>query len=132
MTFNLSTNIKSTIFSDLNYIVTKNAKKTVGSLINDYNSGIHSFTLIGTYGTGKSSFLLALENDMKNGSSELFTNKGQFNDYNKFSFINIVGEYNTLPVLLCREWNIRPNDIDEFFKYFELKLKGMSVTTGEE
>lgn len=122
MTFNLSTNIKSTSFDTINYIVTKNAEKTVGSLINDYNAGIHSFTLIGTYGTGKSSFLLALENDLLTGSNRLFSNKGQFNGYKKFSFINIVGQFNTLPVLLCSELGIRPESIDEFFELFQKKI----------
>lgn len=123
MTFSLSTNIKSTEFSDINYIVTSNAKKVAGSLVNDYNSGIHCYTLIGTYGTGKSSFLLALENALQSQESELLSNKGQFNCYKKFSCLNIVGDFNTLPVLLCRELNINPESNEEFFDIFDHKLK---------
>lgn len=104
MAFTLSTNIKLTNFNDINYIVTSNAQKTAGSIIADYNSGIHSFTLIGTYGTGKSSFLLALEDDLLNKSGRLIVSKGQFNGYTKFQCLNIVGEFSTLPVLLGREF----------------------------
>ena len=123
MTFNLSTNIKTTKFSDINYIVTQNAAKTAGSLINDYVSGIHSFTLIGSYGTGKSSFLLALENDMLNGCTELFVNNGQFNGFKKFVHLNIVGEYDTLPNLFCRELNLQPTSTEDLFDAFDKKLK---------
>lgn len=123
MTFNLSTNIKTTDFNDINYIVTSNAKKVVSSLVNDYNAGIHCYTLIGTYGTGKSSFLLAFEAALQSTESELLSNKGQFNGYKKFSCLNIVGEYNTLPILLCKELKINPNSIDQFFEILDKKLK---------
>lgn len=47
-----SINIEHNKFSDFRYIVTENAKLVVSGIINGYNAGHHSFTIIGTYGTG--------------------------------------------------------------------------------
>ena len=64
---------------------------------------MHSFCLIGSYGTGKSSFLLALEQCLSSASAteaSLIKNKGQFNGFTKFNFVNIVGDYSPLIDLL--------------------------------
>lgn len=83
MKFSLSTNIKTVQFSDFQYIPTSNSRRVLGSLVADYSSGIHCFTLVGTYGTGKSSFIAALERDLLSNTKTLFDNKGQFNNYKK-------------------------------------------------
>ncbi|MCB9017732.1 MAG: hypothetical protein H6544_03910 [Prevotellaceae bacterium] len=106
MGFTLSTNIKNSPTKDFQYIVTANARRVLGSLIADYSSGIHSFTMIGTYGTGKSSFIMALERDLLFSTDVLCKNSGQFNHYTKFRCINIVGDYTTLSNLLCEELNV--------------------------
>ena len=69
-TFSLSANIENGFAEGSQYIVTPNAKRAIQNIINDFHSGIHSFTIIGSYGTGKSSFLLAVESDLKNASKE--------------------------------------------------------------
>lgn len=61
MKFNLSINISQGVSDNFNYIVTPNAQKVYGNIVDSFQSGIHSFLIIGTYGTGKSSFLMALE-----------------------------------------------------------------------
>lgn len=53
--FSLSSNLKTGFPEGYNYIVTPNAQKVADSIIDGYRSGVHSYTLIGTYGTGKSS-----------------------------------------------------------------------------
>src|SRR5574344_1684800 len=103
MKFALSTNIKTVQFNDFQYIVTSNSRRVLGSLIADYNSGIHCFTLVGTYGTGKSSFLAALERDLLLNTKSLFENNGQFNGYTKFQTLNVVGDYSTLSKLFNEE-----------------------------
>ncbi|GHT42329.1 hypothetical protein AGMMS49965_13620 [Bacteroidia bacterium] len=122
MKFALSTNIKTVQFNDFHYIVTSNSRRVLGSLIADYNSGIHCFTLVGTYGTGKSSFLAALERDLLLNTKSLFENKGQFNEYAKFQTLNIVGDYNTLSNLLSEELESNSVNTKEFFSRFEQKL----------
>lgn len=123
MKFSLSTNIKAVDCSDFHYIATSNSRRVAGSLIADFNSGIHCFTLIGTYGTGKSSFLVALERDLDQNTKVLFENKGQFNTYKKFQFVNIVGEYNTLSNLLGSELEIDTTNSKEIFTCLESKLQ---------
>lgn len=122
MKFALSTNIKTVQFNDFQYIVTSNSRRVLGSLNADYNSGIHCFTLVGTYGTGKSSFLAALERDLLLNTKYLFENKGQLNGYTKFQTLNIVGDYNTLSNLLSEELESNSVNTKEFFSRFEQKL----------
>ncbi len=43
-----------------NYILTANGKRVFNQIINDYKIGLRCFNIIGSYGTGKSAFLLAL------------------------------------------------------------------------
>lgn len=52
MKFNLSTNISQGVSDNFNYIVTPNAQKVYGNIVDSFQSGIHSFLIIGTYGTG--------------------------------------------------------------------------------
>lgn len=94
MSFTTSINIERDFGKTPHYIVTANARQTIGKIINHFASGIHSFCLIGSYGTGKSSFILALENCLCGktvGKNVLLSQRGQFNSFEQFSFINIVG-----------------------------------------
>ncbi|MDR1182296.1 MAG: hypothetical protein LBL13_10015 [Bacteroidales bacterium] len=123
MKFTLSANIKNLQLDDFHYIVTANARRVLGNIVADYHSGIHSFTMIGTYGTGKSSFLMALERDMSISTNLLFNNKGQFNGYKKFHFINIVGDYSALSYLLCDELDIDRSTTKDIFAQLDKTLK---------
>jgi hypothetical protein len=91
-------------------------------LVADFNSGIHCFTLVGTYGTGKSSFLAALERDLKTNTKSLFDNKGQFNSYSKFQTLNIIGDYNSLSNLLSEELESNNVNTKELFSRLEKRL----------
>lgn len=122
MKFSLSTNINNVQYNDFHYIATSNSRRVLGSLLADYYTGIHSFTLVGTYGTGKSSFLVALERDMLQETKILFEDKGQFNNYRKFHCINIVGDYNSLSNLLSEELGGDNIKSKELFSQLEQKL----------
>lgn len=103
MKFTASININRDKDKVIDYVVTANSKRVIGKIIDSFNTGLHSFCLIGSYGTGKSSFLLALQNclnEKTKGRNVLLKNKGQFNGYSKFKFINVVGEYNSLVEIL--------------------------------
>lgn len=110
MKFNLSTNISQGVSDNFNYIVTPNAQKVYGNIVDSFQSGIHSFLIIGTYGTGKSSFLMALEQDLLNNKSNLVSERSVFTDAKSFEFMNIVGEYSSLPMLLSKELSIASSD----------------------
>lgn len=51
--------------AELNYLSTPNAKRIAAQIASDFNNGMRSFTIIGSYGTGKSSFLWALSNVLR-------------------------------------------------------------------
>lgn len=106
-----SVNIEQSEFDEQNYIITHNAKCVVGNIIDSFHSGIHSFNIIGSYGTGKSSFILALEHSLNSRTSKLIENRGQFNDYKKFKFVKIVGDYASLSNIIS----------EKIFKGFESK-----------
>lgn len=97
-----SVNIEMNKASDFRYIVTENAKLVAGNLVNSFNSGHHSFSIIGTYGTGKSSFILALEDDLANAKNQLIKN-GVLGFPMGFEFLNIVGDYAPLARLLSNK-----------------------------
>ena len=102
MSYIPSINIEMNTASDFRYIVTENARLVAGSIVNSYNSGHHSFSIIGTYGTGKSSFILALEDDLANGNNKL-VKKEVLGSVKDFEFLNIVGDYAPLGRLLSHK-----------------------------
>ena len=96
-----SVNIESGISQDFQYIVTQNVQAVLGQLISSYQSGHHSFTVIGTYGTGKSSFLMALERDLSTTTTSLVEVKDAFvKGIKKYEFLNVLGDYQALSTLL--------------------------------
>jgi len=122
-TFSLSANIESGFAEGMRYIVTPNAQRAVHQIVSDFNTGIHSFTIIGTYGTGKSSFLLALEADlMKSSKKPLLLKAATLSKSTSFEFKNIVGDYSSLSTLLRRSLNVEGSEnsvLDELKSYYE-------------
>ena len=91
--FTTSVNILRDTERDFHYIPTPNAKQVVSQIVNDFKKGIRSFNIIGTYGTGKSSFLLALEQSIR-GTKRYFDPNFVANP--QFDFIKIVGSYTSI------------------------------------
>ena len=63
--FSTSANIIRDEHKSLEYLVTPNSAHVATEICDSYRKGIHSFTLIGSYGTGKSSFLLAFHESLE-------------------------------------------------------------------
>lgn len=63
--FTTSRNIIRDSGRDLNYIPTRNSVRVVNQIVNDFKKGTRSFNIIGSYGTGKSSFLWALQQSLQ-------------------------------------------------------------------
>lgn len=105
-TFSLSANIENGIPEGARYIVTPNVEKVLQEVVNAYQTGIHSFTIIGTYGTGKSSFLLNLEEDLKPGQRirPLLKNP-QVLHQGGFELLNIIGDSKSLSDILLEKLN---------------------------
>lgn len=124
----LSANIETGFANGEQYIATPNAKQVAARIVNGFNSGIHSYTIIGTYGTGKSSFLIALGEDLKNQAKakRLIPNIETLANAEKFNILDIVGDYESLALLLAKRLNVERNSesvIDALRGYYE-RLKG--------
>ena len=109
-TFSLSANIENGFAEGNQYLVTPNAQNAVHNIVNDFHSGIHSFTIIGSYGTGKSSFLLALEADLKKTRKQKYLlDAKNLSDARSFEIMNIVGDYTEMSTLLSKALNVEGN-----------------------
>ena len=121
-TFSLSANIENGFAEGAQYIVTPNAKKAISSIVNDFQTGIHSFTIIGSYGTGKSSFLLALESDLKRRvKTPYLLDANNLLGTSDVEIMNIVGDYTELSTLLRRSLNVEDTTnsvLDELKVYY--------------
>lgn len=106
--FTTSTNIIRDTDREIKYIPTPNAIRISNQLSNDFKQGIRSFNIIGSYGTGKSSFLWAIEQTLK-------TNKSYFGlnmlSNPKIGFIKIIGEYQSLRASFIETLRINDKNI---------------------
>lgn len=108
--FSPSVNILRDTEKDLHYIPTPNGKKIVNQIVDDFKKGIRSFNIIGNYGTGKSSFLLALEQSIKSRNKYFDVN---IIDKPRFDVIKIVGSYKSLIDAFKQELDLHA-DIEDF------------------
>ena len=103
MRYNASVNIEIGVHDDYQYIVTPNVQRVFGEIVSSVSTGVHSFSVIGTYGTGKSSFIMALERGLHGNDLSLVKEKTVFFGLESFEIVNIVGEYDSLQGLLARK-----------------------------
>ncbi len=125
--FTTSVNIIRDKGKELNYIPTPNAIRIVDQISNDFKKGIRSFSIIGSYGTGKSAFLWAFQ-------ESILKNKKHFGinllPNPKVEFVDIVGEYKSIKEVFADTFNIKndkflsENIFSEIFnKYHDLGKK---------
>ncbi|MBO7461665.1 MAG: hypothetical protein J6T96_03605, partial [Bacteroidales bacterium] len=123
---NLSANIENGFSNTFEYIATPNAIKSAKNIAENFKSGIHSFSIIGSYGTGKSSFLIALESDLtKQRKKPYLANPDIFSQKADFEILNIVGDYIDFETLLRRKLSVEgdaDNILDGLKTYYE-KIK---------
>lgn len=131
-----SVNIIRDSKKELNYIVTSNAERAALTISDQFRRGIHSYTIIGSYGTGKSSFLWAMAQTMTNKKHLL---PFKINT-SQVSFLNFVGVYQSLIEHLAEEFQIK-NDfngnqriLDAIFQEYEKinKKNGLLVIVIDE
>lgn len=95
----------------IDYISSINTTRIANFILDEFEKGTHSFSIIGSYGTGKSAFLWAFNKSLSSSDKENFFDFSN-NKFRQTESINIVGEFNSL--------------IDYFKSYFSIenKLKG--------
>lgn len=104
---NISTNIVRDQAKQLDYVVTPNTKEIFDRIfINNYGAN-KSFNLIGNYGTGKSTFLWALEKNL-NKEKLYFNNLTSIEDSTKgYEFVKVIGENDSLLNVLGKELSLK-------------------------
>ncbi len=102
--FSPSVNIIRDAKKDLSYIVTPNAERVALQITDAYKKGVHAFTLIGSYGTGKSSFLWALQQTLQ--SKKHFFGEG-FLTNGPVRIINFVGVHQSLIEHFAEELEVK-------------------------
>lgn len=104
--YNPSTNILDHSGNNA-YIVTPNAQQVSTAILNGVRTGIHCFSIIGSYGTGKSSFLLAFEDDLveQKHSGQLIPDSTLLSPKQQFEIINMIGDYQSITNLLADKFN---------------------------
>ncbi len=103
--FTSSTNIIRDFDRSINYITTPNSVKVVNQIANDFKKGIRSFNIIGSYGTGKSSFLWALEQSLS-GKRKIFNFNLLSNP--KIEIHNFIGEYKSIKSVFAERYELNP------------------------
>ncbi|MES2478292.1 MAG: hypothetical protein V4561_04350 [Bacteroidota bacterium] len=122
--FTTSVNIIRDTDRDFNYIPTPNAKQVVGQIVNDFKKGIRSFNIVGTYGTGKSSFLLAFEQSIK-GTKRYF--ESNFLAKPKFDFVKIIGSYTSIVEQFADSFEVETSKNEQDFILSEIFNKYHSI-----
>lgn len=107
--FSPSINIRRDINKEFYYIPTPNSKEIYNQISKQFKAGVHSFNLIGSYGTGKSAFLLALAKHLNQEATYFSPVNGQFNKCNKFNFFNLVGEFDSIINSFANELEVEKN-----------------------
>lgn len=90
----------------LTYYPTDNTRRIVSQLVADYQAGIRSFTLIGSYGTGKSAFLWAFEQNLL-GKQPFF--RDQLLGTGPTEVVRFIGEYQSLARLIAERYGLPGN-----------------------
>ena len=118
----ISTNILRDENIDFDYIVTENSQKIFESIHRSKGTGQKCFNLIGSYGTGKSSFLLALEQTLR--GTKLFFDRKIKKVEDVPLFIKLIGTPISIREALAKELKLPKNsNIDKILDSIDKKQK---------
>ncbi|MCP4368639.1 MAG: hypothetical protein GY797_11095 [Deltaproteobacteria bacterium] len=119
--FSPSINILRDADKPFDYIPTPNNKRVFQQIVNDYRIGIHAFNIIGSFGTGKSAFLLALQQNLSQIRNDFGEFNGQFGGITEFEFLTLVGEYASIINAFAARLDIPQEDTNpsQVFKALE-------------
>ena len=128
-----SINIIKDVSNLENYIPTRNAIHAFNSILNDSKIGVKSHLIIGSYGTGKSSFLLAFQQTL-NGKKNHFKVSDK-----KYEFINLVGSYDSFEKQLIKRIGLAEKsstsdlfkELDEQVSILKKSKKGLAIVVDE-
>ncbi|NII24363.1 hypothetical protein HB364_04705 [Pseudoflavitalea sp. X16] len=123
----------------INYIPTPNAVQSFNTILNNAITGIKSHVLIGSFGTGKSSFLLAFKQTLEGNKVHFKGFDKLIKQVPKYEFFPVIGEFLSLESYFAKEFNLgkgyTANDVikalDKHFKSIKKKGKGLAIIVDE-
>ncbi|MCD0487916.1 ATP-binding protein [Pedobacter sp. MC2016-14] len=134
--FSPSTNILDNNIDFTQYIITSNVQAVFDEITSSYASGFRSFNLVGAYGTGKSTFLSALECHLQ-GQKLFFDLKKWFTSA-EFVSVKIVGSYDSILEKIAETLGIQASSpsellsgLDRYVKAHNLKGNGVLLIIDE-
>lgn len=139
ISFSPSVNIIRDKDKSLHYIPTSNSHRIYDQIIHNYSTtSTRSFNIIGSYGTGKSAFLIAFEKQLK-GSKIFGKLNGAFKGIKDFEFLNIIGEYSSIIETFAKKLKVRGkynaddlmNHINAYYNIQHKKSKGVIIVIDE-
>ena len=101
--FSPSINLVRDAGQDHGYLATGNAKYIASEIVRSEGTGLHAFQLIGSFGTGKSAFLLAFTNALRGQRTDLPVKPTK----KEPTIISLVGEYRSLAEFLAEHLDLR-------------------------
>jgi hypothetical protein len=138
--FSPSINIQRDSDYDFNYITTPNSSKVFQRILSDGLVGVKSHVIIGAYGTGKSSLLLAVKHTLT-GFKKHFTGfESLIKQTPKFEFISIVGTYSSLSKIFADFLGFKKADysskdlikaLDKYYNQTQKLGKGLAFLIDE-
>lgn len=114
---NISTNILRDESKDLNYVVTPNAIQIYERIVGSASKSNKSFTLIGNYGTGKSTFLWALEKNLL--KEKIYFSNTNTSNVTSYDFIKLVGDNASLTNTLLKALKLKDGSSKEIIEELE-------------
>jgi len=101
--FSPSINLVRDAGQDYGYLATGNAKHVAAEIVRSERTGLHAFQLIGSFGTGKSAFLLAFANALRGQKTNLPLKPSK----KEPTIISLVGEYRSLADFLADHLDLK-------------------------
>ena len=94
--FSPSVNIERDSDKTFEYVVTPNSLEIYKQIVSSFSSGTHSFSIIGSYGTGKSSFLVAFMRNLRKEQNIFEPLNGELTHAKSFEFDLLIGKHESL------------------------------------
>ena len=134
--FSPSVNIKRDFNRDINYISTANAERVIDNLNVNVLNGTRSFHLIGSYGTGKSSFILALEKQLQGSKKKFFHTEIKFNHKTHYQPLNLIGDFRSIDDAFREELRINSkkdllNELNSYYTKIASSGNGLFIAIDE-
>ncbi|WP_367330718.1 hypothetical protein [Sphingobacterium multivorum] len=125
--FSPSVNIIRDKDREISYVRTINGQLTFEQIVQSAQSSIRSFSIIGAYGTGKSTFLWALERAVLHGGAYFDHFDYFIKGYSQYKILDLVGEFISLQEAFSKELKCEVDQVFDALQKQASKLKDKQI-----